>query len=214
MEDKHQLINRCCYVMETLVELMAQQNPNIHKVYHRTINDGKNFGYWVTGPAPLIRYIEENKVSSFLDLGCGAGLLLKCIKLVLPNIKLKGIELNGDLYQIASRLLRAYPLSETIELQLKDILTLTKKDIKGYQTLFAYEPLNDKQLSKEFAENLYKIMGPDQVFVLRPVAYMREELDKVFKYTSKVPSKNGLITYRKVKNGRAKQTVEVNNGGL
>ena len=107
----------------------------------------------------LIKFLEINNINSFLDLGCGAGILLRMVNLYNINLKLKGYEIEDNLISICNKLNYKEPAIK------KDILKLKVDDIKDYQVLYFWEPLYNKDLAKKFVTNLAKIIQPNQIIV-------------------------------------------------
>lgn len=107
----------------------------------------------------LIKFLELNNIKSFLDLGCGAGILFKILNYYNNNLKLKGYEIEDNLIEICNKL-NYYGSAVK-----KDILKLSIDDIKDYQVLYFWEPLYNTDLAKKFVTNLAKIIQPNQIIV-------------------------------------------------
>ena len=145
--------------LELSVLYRVLQNSNNEDNNSYIIKNGQYKYYNNTYVLNLIKFIKLNNIKSFLDLGCGAGILLKILHIFNYELKLKGYEIEDNLIEICNRLNYTKPAVK------RDILKLTIDDIKDYQVLYFWEPLYDRKLAKKFVTNLAKILQPNQIIV-------------------------------------------------
>lgn len=206
------------YRTKTLTSLPAFENEAINS-YNSTmvtkLNNEDVFSYVPTDGyyiATLVETLRKLEIKSLLDLGSGPGILLKVIyevidynyynsKLYLYNnseLKLGGIEYNQKYINIAKTIINTKILQKSgfknVLVKKGDITKIRRQTIKDFECMYAYEPLLSKTLAEKFAKNLYNIMGENQLFILRPAAYMTDYLEEVFGKPSYI---NGLMFFWK-----------------
>lgn len=155
---------------------IAKFIPEIAMEYRNVINNGRDFGYYITqNPASLIDLILRLKARSILDLGCGAGILLAVIKKFLDNngkyLKYGGIELNPMLCHMARHIVY------DSNIKCKDLMYISEEDIEAYDILFMWEPIRDHNKASFFVDNLVSITHPNQTIVLYPSGSIQTHLN-------------------------------------
>jgi len=139
--------------------------------------EGKNEGQWGFIQSSridnLILILNRLEIGSFVDLGSGCGILITIVKIYYLHIynkfiKVAGYEIEDDLVKIGSY----YHVCR------KNILTLDKEDIKSFEALYFYEPLQSPTLAKEFVENLESIMYSGQYIIYARAGSIYEYLNK------------------------------------
>lgn len=127
------------------MKLLLEENRKNYKSFvqfltrKRLLNGSKNYNHWGNIPIeveylePLYNIYEEGK--SLIDLGCGAGNVLRYAKNI--GFKVKGIEFNEDFKGI----LKHYDV-DFIDIRNMDLTVLSNFDV-----VYCYKPLK-KGMSK------------------------------------------------------------------
>ena len=105
------------------------------------------FGYFITNNQEFEALVKREKIKNLIDLGCGAGIILKAAQD--NGIKVKGFELDPKLIFYAKKL--------GVPVKKKDILKITTKDLEGFDNIYFWEPLADYELAEKFVANLMKV---------------------------------------------------------
>lgn len=134
------------------------------------------FGYYssATRLNEIINIINTFGIKSLKDLGCGLGILLKLLD-THGIVSVSGYDNEPLLIDFAKNKLK---LGKRVKE--KDILTLKSSDIIQ-DCLFFWDPFNDPKLSKQFIDNLSKIIRSDQYIITRG-SYVNDKLysNKIF----------------------------------
>lgn len=151
-------INNIMYILESVYRIHMEKEGD--KIHYRVKEEGKNkgqYGYYISNyPGCLLTLINEIKklrgtdFINILDLGSGAGLLMKIISSWDRGIVTKGYEIEDSLVRYANY----HGMCNTIK---KDILTLTTTDLEKQDILYFWEPLSERKLAKQFVDNLAKV---------------------------------------------------------
>lgn len=145
----------------------------LHNVKSTEKKTKGQFGYYHnTRCAELYFFMKKHKKKRICDLGSGAGVLLQTIKTINWNIIVKGFEIEKSLVEYSN----TYNNFRTLE---KDILTLTKEDLKDQEIIYFWEPLYEDGLAKKFAENLGKVLTKGQLIVYYQSGRIGDHLKKV-----------------------------------
>lgn len=158
------------------------------------------YGYFVnTHNAYLIsKLISIFKFKNFLDLGSGAGILLKYLSGKNNTTKFVGYE-NEDLLVEESRSL--FKNSDNCCVFKKDIIQLSPSDLVGFDVIYLWEPIKDGTKAKIFAENLCEVLQKNQIVLYQSSG----EIGHVFKEKLKLvyPKDrfgfSGFFIYQKIK---------------
>jgi trans-aconitate methyltransferase len=131
----------------------------------------------------LVAILKKNKIRSFIDLGCGAGVLLKILTMFIPDISVKGVDNEETLVQYCNKFM-AFGTKK------RNILSLKREDIESYQVIYFYEPFTSRSMAQRFVENLSKIVTEGQYIIYMPAGsiqmFLREakNIKEVNKNTS------------------------------
>jgi 2-polyprenyl-3-methyl-5-hydroxy-6-metoxy-1,4-benzoquinol methylase len=155
--EKYKFLDILSYELSTLYKALQPSNNKDNNSY--IVKNGQYKYYNNPYVLNLIKFLKLNNIKSFLDLGCGAGILFRILHIFNYELKLKGYEIEDNLIEICNRLNHTKPAVK------KDILKLTIDDIKDYQVLYFWEPLCDRKLAEKFVTNLAKILQPNQIIV-------------------------------------------------
>lgn len=176
--------------------------------------DGKRaWNYVPTKESSMIDIISlliKLDITSFIDLGCGAGILLQILHDVhntypsmfnFKKLRLNGIELERKWINKSKLLLSTnFVNKQNWDFQNKkiikkgDITKIRKQSIKDFECIYVYEPLIDKENCKKFADNIFSIMSNKQILVLNPHYNMEKYLDEIFGEHLNI---GGLFIYQK-----------------
>ena len=130
------------------------------------------WGYYVSHEIGLLAMIlRKNKVRSFMDLGCGAGVLLRILTMYTDGLIVGGIDNEPTLVKYCNERM-AYGAKEA------DLLTITRANVSRYEVLYFYEPLAGKEAAQKFVENLSKIVVKGQYIIYYPAGYIWDYLNK------------------------------------
>lgn len=140
---------------------------------------GPEFGYYVSyRTVPLIEIIKHYNIKSFMDLGCGAGLLLSTLRVCLPDLSVGGFDNEEILINhMFSNLHRGFK-----DFKVKDIITITPEDIKAYDALYFWEPFTSSTLAEKFANNLAEVCTKNQYIIYQSHGSIGEYLAKTNKF--------------------------------
>ena len=142
------------------VSLLKERYKDI--IYNQKGTERSEFGFYLTQNFLTIYHILLSlKTKSLLDLGSGPGLLLQSLCSIV-NVRV-GYEIEDVFVEDGRSVFNQ-------DIKKKDILTLTKKDVKSFEVLFFYEPftpynhIQEKENSKpkEFIDNLVNILTKGQ----------------------------------------------------
>lgn len=186
------------------IDLINYTNALTRKIYFETVigtnttdpvyqtkrgeREGE-YGYYMSG---FIRdlYVIMNrlKLTKLLDLGSGP--MIGLMPLHNRGIICKGFEIEDNFINLANRLLYYNSCVK------KDILKITKSDIKDYEVIFFYEPFCSKKLSKQFIQNLSKIVSKEQIIVYNQANFDNylDECQNFAKIKCNYPLKIYLVT--------------------
>lgn len=152
-------------LMNINTSLMSKIGYTLYEdIYTTQKGEGrKEFGYYHSEGAALdiAELTDLLKLNSVCDLGCGGGLLLAELNALRPNLKLLGYDNERRWLNFAERMLGVTDVKEL------DLLKITKKDIKGFDLLYLWEPLRDDTLAKIFASKLESAMHKGQILLYR-----------------------------------------------
>ena len=172
---------------ESLIDMFKSVSkildPNFEVIY--TGKKNGQWGYYPSKMAPNVAILmRKYGLHSIVDLGSGAGLFLLTMKHL--GYETKGIEIEESLVKLSHSL--------GISTQQKDILKLTKPDIKKFGCIYFWEPLRETALCEKFVENLAKVVTKGQYIIYdcagNTEAFLNE--NKKFKY---LETKRGLRVY-------------------
>ena len=107
----------------------------------------------------VLQWMEDNDKTSILDLGAGLGDCLMAAKDV--GHAVLGFENNPELLKDAPK--------EIIE---KDILKIVKKNLKGYEVIYSWEPFKHPVKAKKFIEMVFKKLHKGQVLIYKAQKHM------------------------------------------
>lgn len=174
--DDHSLLNDSynnIVLLRQKYDELSRDNEELKKVWYNaktngskvTINGGeeKEWGYWVNQDFGYVCiYTKRLNIDKIVDLGCGAGFGLKVINELCPSIKTFGYDNEQVLLDIANE-----GKKENEKYLLKDIIKLKKKDIPKDSLIYFWEPIKDRDLCKDFIENLCKIARKGQIICVK-----------------------------------------------
>ncbi len=177
----------------TTFDALVNNIPELNEKCNHHIDDHKAYGYFISRTvSELYLLLNELKVNSLLDLGCGMGIILKILTQLSEfdeerkqRLILGGIEIDETLVKY-SKLIYEYGVKQG------DILKLSKEDIKGYDVIYMWEPLIYEEHIKKLHDDLFKLMDVNQKIIFCPGGRMISyfENSKYFKsYNS--TNKNG-----------------------
>lgn len=127
--------------LSTPENLTMRDNGTEYKYYHNTeLQD-------------LVYILRTLQTKSIVDLGCGAGLLMAQVRCELPALNVFGFDNEDQLLDIAKQL---------IECSKKNIMDLSEKDIREYDTLYTWCPFKTFEVAKSFSVVLINCMHPGQ----------------------------------------------------
>jgi hypothetical protein len=162
-------------------------------------SEKRAYGYYCTSNAYLITIIKALKIGSIIDLGCGINILLNELKYFLYYLKIKGFENEKSLINISKKIYNTN--SENI-IEKKDIISLTKSDVTGYDVLYFWEPLIDRISCEKFVNNLLKKMTVGQIIIYQCSGNIRDFLDEEGVKNGILSEPfywNGFFMYQKIK---------------
>ncbi len=161
-------------IKEIDLSLSAEEKELHYKITsilaeHKYENKGKsNVSLYNRGYYPYIAnddiglvgiYMQKLGLKSVVDLGCGLG-----FGMLLLRDKF-GVEVGG--YELDSELLSKIPKKDKHLFKEKNILDLTKDDIKDYQVIYFYDPIYNTESRKRFIDNLSNIMSEGQYLIFK-----------------------------------------------
>lgn len=137
--------------------------------------EGKNkgqYGYYHNEMVGELYFLLKRlKINTICDLGSGAGILLGSMVNYDHNLRVKGIEIEESLAKYANRVFH-------FTTEIRDIFTLTTDDIKDYQAIYFWEPIQDYELCKKFVLHLEKILCKHHIIIYRPAGAIHQFLDQ------------------------------------
>lgn len=159
----HAISERVSFLAAKMYRAIAQKEPDN---LHYTVKQNGEFGYYISSHAafPLIQLLKHFGVTSMLDLGAGAGVLLYVMNCIDQNIHLGGIENEKKLLQHAY----SFGYSTAVEIWQGDILDLKPKDLNGFQSVYFWEPFKKEELAKQFADHLAKVLKKNTFVFYQP----------------------------------------------
>ena len=166
----------------TCISQLYKKLRNVYKndIDYQPKTIGKNkgqYGYYISEYCgSLVILMKRLKLKSLLDLGSGPGLILNPIKRNVPHSRCVGYEIEEELVNIGNSI-------SYLPILRKDILKITKEDIKDFQVIYFWEPLKDEVLAKKFVENLSKIVIPNQIICYKPAGFIYNFLRQNSKFT-------------------------------
>lgn len=111
----------------------------------------------------LIRLLDEVKCECFLDIGCGKGVVLKeAIKY--PFMKVAGIEIQGNLVEIARKNFRILHIENKTECILADALKFD--DYGSYSIFFFFNPFGKDIFAKVIERIVMQNQGQNKKIYL------------------------------------------------
>lgn len=163
---------------ESIIKILRAYKITGYKLLNnpkQSKSEKEAYGYYCTSNEYLITIIKALKIGSIIDLGCGINILLNELKYFLYYLKIKGFENEKSLINISKKIYNTN--SENI-IEKKDIISLTKSDITGYDVLYFWEPLIDRISCEKFVKNLIKQMNVGQIIIYQCSGYIRDFLDE------------------------------------
>lgn len=186
------------YYLQVISELMyfkRYKNENLTKIWTTTKNNNIEFGYWHTSFLTLIELYNlfiKYEITSLIELGAGTGLVGDLLYKFYPSynvnyqknkIDYKGFENEYDLVNLG----KALDFTSAHYIHKKDILTLTKKDLKyceNYRNknkvkakaIYMYDPFKCEDTAINFNKHLASIMIKDQYLFYNCISKNRLEI--------------------------------------
>lgn len=160
-------IDQWAYTLAEMVydrfSAFAAKTTDLTQVVHTPKGkNGSEWGYYVShNIGRLAVLLKKNKIKSFIDLGCGAGVLLRVLTMYIPYISVRGIDNEEKLVSYCNRFM-AHSAKQG------NILSLKREDVERYQVIYFYEPLRSEKLAQQFVENLSKIVTEGQHILYFP----------------------------------------------
>lgn len=142
---------------------IANSDANFRKLWYSdkkgTDKAEKEWGYWVSdGGHRILKLMNGLGIKNIVDLGCGCGYMLKALKKLSDGkIGIYGFDNEELLIKVAG----------DKNLKLKDVTTLTKKDIPYNSIIYWWEPIKDPQICKIFVDNTCDIAHKGQLILAR-----------------------------------------------
>lgn len=141
---------------------IANSDKEFHKLWYNAKNgtkkEHKEWGYWVSEAGyPILRLMKLMGIKNIVDLGCGCGYMLKAMKKVDSKIGIYGFDNEELLIKVAG----------TRTLKLKDVTTITKKDIPYNSLIYWWEPIRDPEVCKIFVDNVCNIAHKGQIIIAK-----------------------------------------------
>jgi ribosomal protein RSM22 (predicted rRNA methylase) len=163
------------------------------------------FGYYYNAYAyELFSLIKHFDCKSIIDLGCGAGIILKVLLYLYPELRIAGIENEPELHQRAMKLLNFTNPSNSFHynnenIALGDITSLDDMKIcKKCDAAYFWEPISKEQKANLFINTLAKSTKIGTWIFYLPAGPIQRELNMhcAFDY---VGNYKGYIVYRRIK---------------
>lgn len=160
-------IDQWAYLLAEMVydrfSAFAAKTTDLKQIVYTTKGkNGDEWGYYVShNIGRLAVVLKKNKIKSLVDLGCGAGVLLRVLSMYVPYISLRGIDNEESLVSYCNRFMNH-------SAKKGNILSLKREDIEHYQVIYFYEPLRSEKLAQQFVENLSKIVTKGQHIIYIP----------------------------------------------
>jgi hypothetical protein len=130
----------------------------------RCKNQGQ-YGYWNNRSVDTVAELAlKYELSSILDLGSGPGIMLFLLKFIDNNVgkrlfkKLKGYEIEPLFVKDGNNLFFSRYGEPGDVIEKKDILKITTRDLIGYEIVYFWEPLHERELAEKFVSNLSRSM--------------------------------------------------------
>lgn len=154
--DKYAIID-AAYAVYTNAYLNSKLSDDVKVLCYKIKREGDNkgqFGYYITRRiSSIVKILNRYNLTSFVDLGCGSGHLVKFLHHTL-NYKTKGVEIEQTLVNDAQSCL----------IQQGDILD-PNLDIKKFEAIYFWEPFENRKLAEKFVDNLEEITHKGQYII-------------------------------------------------
>jgi len=118
----------------------------------------------------LIQILKTLKPNNLIDLGCGPGNIVYLADLILPK-KSIGLDFYEGYIKIGKE------TNPELNLIYKDFFTLTRKDIRGIDIIYMYEPITRHEIQLELLKFLYNIMRKDQIILYKVDSMTYEKIN-------------------------------------
>ena len=181
-------------------QLFRNQSLKNKSLHYTSKREGKNkgqFGYYFNSHLiDLLLFMWEYNLKSIVDLGAGVGHLIMILYEF--GFSVGGYEIEKDLILEGIKIHQSHILENC--LKEKDILILTKIDLRQFEVIYFWEPFSDERLVKKFVDNLISRMKKNQYIAYRQSGRIGDELIKYVEkgQLKRFPSIGLLDIYQKL----------------
>jgi hypothetical protein len=180
MLNKEQIINMVNNMLMMFINESNNRKINHDGKLYKNKNNGE-WGYCINLDfGEVATYMLENNLKTIIDLGAGIGHGIEILNTM--GLQAKGYEIKDSLIKenahFFGKKLTMLGANESLTIEKKDIMNLTKNDIKDFEVIYLWQPFKDKILLNKFFINLFKIISLNQIILFKKDNILKEKYVK------------------------------------